>query len=647
MRVEWTVGARGMTPAKDVLALAWEEEKRPHGGVEVTGVRVQGYRRKEHAGMAYQQAWCHAKGRHHPTTPSYLEENATQETEECHLDGERDDEDGMGANGHDPNLYKKEGMDEASEKRKKKKTSGKKEKKWDYYQLLGLENVRWMAQPNDIKKAYRSQALKHHPDKKLANVENEKEKEKVEEYFKAIQKAWEVLSDPKKRREYDSVDEFDDYLPKTCKEGEFYQVFGAAFARQSRWSEKKAPPLGDDQTPIAKVKAFYDFWYKFPSWREFPHEDEFDLAEAEDRYQRRWMERENAKLREKGKKEEKKRIRAFVEAAEEHDPRIQREKREKAAAREAKKMAKLRIVQEEEEAKRKAEEEEKAKQAEEAKAKAAASAEAKKKKEKERKLMQKERSFLRKTNSELQLVGADTLQSIFDNAPYEDLLQLNQDISRDGITQEEVKRAIVRKANILNGMKEEEEDAKAIASALQQEQEKAKKEEENRMKDDWSEEELRMLDKALKKIPVGAGKRWSLIADYLQTRTEAEVVHMVKHRMSTAQGLTKSEGHVVKDKHKKNLDIQDEATQRYESTDNGNGEEEGKDSPNNENQGGAKLDWTAVQQQALVRAVKTFGKDVSDRWERIAEAVPGKSKAQCMKKFTELRESVKAKKTGS
>lgn len=623
------------------LQLAWEEDRRPEGGGEVVCERIQGYRKKECAGWGYQNAVRVALGMHEEEGRS-PDQDVEKNGDPDRSEEEQGQEERNGTNGIHP-----DGHDEASHRRKKKKNHGKKEKKWDYYQLLGLENVRWMAQANDIKKAYRSQALKHHPDKKLAGIEGEKEKEKVEEYFKAIQKAWEVLSDPKKRREYDSVDEFDDYLPKTCKEGEFFQVFGAAFARQSRWSEKKAPPLGDEGTPIEKVKAFYDFWYKFPSWREFPHEEEFELAEAEDRYQRRWMERENAKLREKGKKEEKKRIRAFVEAAEEHDPRIQRDKKEKAAAREAKKLAKVRMAQQEEEAKRKVEEEENARRAEEAKAKAAASAEAKKKKEKDRKLMQKERSFLRKTNSELKLVSVDTLQSIFDNAPYEDLVQLNQEIVSDGITQDEIKRAIVRKANILNGMKEEEEDAKAVASALQQEQEREQKEEEQRKKDDWSEEELRMLDKALKKIPVGAGKRWSLIADYLQTRTEAEVVHMVKHRMSSVQGLTKSEGHVVKDKHKKNLDIRDEATQRVDSVEDGDTDPEGKDASNHESVGGPKSDWTAVQQQALVRAVKTFGKDVQDRWERIAEAVPGKSRAQCMKKFTELRESVKAKKTGS
>ncbi len=36
------------------------------------------------------------------------------------------------------------------------------------------------------------------------------------------------------------------------------------------------------------------------SWREFPHPDEEDVEGAESREHRRWIERQNAKLREKG-----------------------------------------------------------------------------------------------------------------------------------------------------------------------------------------------------------------------------------------------------------------------------------------------------------------------------------------------------------
>lgn len=92
-----------------------------------------------------------------------------------------------------------------------------------------------------------------------------------------LQDAFETLADPTKRREYDSVDTFDDSLPESCKPEDFFVVFGAAFRRQSRWSERKpVPDFGIEADDFKATQKFYDFWYSFKSWREFPHEDEED-----------------------------------------------------------------------------------------------------------------------------------------------------------------------------------------------------------------------------------------------------------------------------------------------------------------------------------------------------------------------------------
>ena len=65
----------------------------------------------------------------------------------------------------------------------------------DYYKVLGVEKS---ASTDDIKKAYRRLALKYHPDR------NPSDKKNAEEKFKKISEAYAVLSDPEKRKQYDS-----------------------------------------------------------------------------------------------------------------------------------------------------------------------------------------------------------------------------------------------------------------------------------------------------------------------------------------------------------------------------------------------------------------------------------------------------------
>lgn len=65
----------------------------------------------------------------------------------------------------------------------------------DYYSILSVSED---ASLDQIKKAYRSLALKYHPDR--AKTEDKKQ---AEEKFKEISEAYYVLSDEKRRREYD------------------------------------------------------------------------------------------------------------------------------------------------------------------------------------------------------------------------------------------------------------------------------------------------------------------------------------------------------------------------------------------------------------------------------------------------------------
>jgi molecular chaperone DnaJ len=67
--------------------------------------------------------------------------------------------------------------------------------KRDYYDVLGVPKN---ATDDDIKKAYRKLAMKHHPDRNQGDGSN-----KAEERFKEAKEAYEMLSDPHKRAAYD------------------------------------------------------------------------------------------------------------------------------------------------------------------------------------------------------------------------------------------------------------------------------------------------------------------------------------------------------------------------------------------------------------------------------------------------------------
>src|SRR5215216_3367475 len=67
--------------------------------------------------------------------------------------------------------------------------------KRDYYEILGVAKN---ASEDDIKKAYRKLAMKHHPDRNQGD-----DSKKSEDKFKEAKEAYEMLSDPQKRAAYD------------------------------------------------------------------------------------------------------------------------------------------------------------------------------------------------------------------------------------------------------------------------------------------------------------------------------------------------------------------------------------------------------------------------------------------------------------
>lgn len=209
----------------------------------------------------------------------------------------------------------------------------------DLYAVLGLSHLRWRATEDQIRRAHRKQVLTHHPDKKSASGGLDQDG-----FFKIIQKAFEVMLDPTKRQQYDSVDTNADVKPPALKtKYDFFEAWGPVFEAESRFSKKQpVPQLGTLESTQEEVDNFYSFWGKFDSWKTFEFKDEDVPDDTANRDHKRYIERKNIASRKKFKQEDNKRIISLVERVYSEDPRIKlfkdaakKEKEQKKWEREA------------------------------------------------------------------------------------------------------------------------------------------------------------------------------------------------------------------------------------------------------------------------------------------------------------------------
>jgi curved DNA-binding protein len=115
----------------------------------------------------------------------------------------------------------------------------------DYYKILGVDKK---ASQDEIKKAYRVLAVKHHPDKNPNN-------KVAEEQFKLANEANEVLGNPEKRKKYDELGEnWQQYEHAGNQQGG--NPFGGNQGGQYRYESNGNDPFGGSSD-------FSDFFEQF------------------------------------------------------------------------------------------------------------------------------------------------------------------------------------------------------------------------------------------------------------------------------------------------------------------------------------------------------------------------------------------------
>ncbi|KAF9580327.1 hypothetical protein BGW38_003068 [Lunasporangiospora selenospora] len=645
----------------------------------------------------------------------------------------------------------------------------------DHYRLLGLGTMRWRATPAMIKKAHRTKVLVHHPDKKTAAAaassnsrssspllgmftSNSTPDADNDSYFKCLQRAYEFLSDPVKRRQYDSVDPIpeESYQPiqdpadqiEQERDAEvFIEAWRPVFERESRFSamnHRKIPSLGTEDSTKAEVEAFYGFWYSFDSWRSFEYLDSEEGDAAENRDDKRYLEKKNKAERMKRKKEDTARLRKLVDTAFSIDPRMAAFKEQDRLAKEAKKQEKLAQVKlakmEAENEARIAKEQEQEKEAVER----VKREEERKEREAKKKLIRKEKKTIKTlikdanyycekgtsmTPSKLEIYLSE-LETLLDKVTLEDLERIRDELLSKKLTHEDKVKILMAAAQqlVIDGLAQPESLSQFGADAVERPIKTVEQPIEspttvtsgNVPTKEWSVEEVAFLIKAANKFPGGVSDRWETIAAFvakhtgLPQRDPEDVIRKskaVKKASSTEASVNKQ-----LQSHKKTFEIRDAPSVRYDI--------EGEIAPIQNSGTGVKATaktkktgsapvssaqvqtpassssatpmssksatpvkatspmattaaqkepasessaattattpdataapaaslWTAQEQKLLEAGMKAYPpswKGEGDRWDKVAESVPGRTKKECKLRVKFLQDQIKAQRAAA
>ena len=143
----------------------------------------------------------------------------------------------------------------------------------------------------------------------------------------------------------------------------------------------------------------------------------------------------------------------------------------------------------------------------------------------------------------------------------------------------------------------------------------------------WSEDDLQLLIKAVNLFPAGTNSRWEVIANYMNIHSSSGVKRTAKDVIGKAKSLQKLDPHQKDDINKKAFDKFKKEHGVVPQADNA--------TPSERFEGPCTdfTPWTTEEQKLLEQALKTYPVNTPERWEKIAEAVPGRTKKDCMKRY--------------
>ncbi|KAL7490284.1 hypothetical protein ACHAW6_016032 [Cyclotella cf. meneghiniana] len=573
--------------------------------------------------------------------------------------------------------------------------SERKLNKLNYYQVL-QRDLPMHASADDIRKAYHKACLKYHPDKTGRGEEDE--------VFLLVKAAFDTLSDPTKRRSYDSTVDFDESIPKDgVEEADFYNEYGPVFERNLRFasfndparqvsaknddiaspSAKKkgkknkggkksnnssndmpsptketCPSLGDDSTPLSEVHAFYDFWIHFESWRDFTlkatKETEHDVEAADSRDEKRWMKQEIERKVKKMKREEMARINLLVERAMAADPRLKRERERERNEKAAKEEARKKLEEEKAEQERKEREAKEAEQKKMAEVVAKEKANDKKLKEQQKKQLRKAKQLFRKLTMTAYQAAIPNNESTGKDAVWDDLEQMNDDIELlcDKLSTVELNAL----SDALGGAAAVEEDGNApicvdaLVEVRQCAQETAAGAERQSLLAIKQRQHAREVaaEKAREAKLARASTPWT--KDELSALAKAVKKYPPggSNRWDAIALFINNQCKMPDPRSKEEcIEKYNQIAASVASPPAQASSSHDKDSTAEaDKDGGSAIEpWTEEQDNLLQEMLRKYPADMdkNERWKAIAKGVPGRSKKDCVERFKAIREAVRQK----
>lgn len=185
---------------------------------------------------------------------------------------------------------------------------------------------------------------------------------------------------------------------------------------------------------------------------------------------------------------------------------------------------------------------------------------------------------------------------------------------------------------------------------------------------EWSVEQTQLLIKAVNLFPAGTNQRWDVVANFLNQHstfiddkrfTSKDVLNKAKDLQSSdfsKSSLKKAANEEAfdqfeKEKKKPNANHVDDTgiskSDKPAKLTNGTSHTPSSHTSNTPKAEEIRVEdrtWTKTEQELLEQAIKTFPVSTSERWDKIAECIPNRTKKDCIKRYKEIVELIKAKK---